>query len=124
MLQVGMIGLGTMGAPMARNLARTGLLHAVWNRTPNKAKALAEELRVKAPATPAELARQFAIDAPPSSAHPMLTLRPARMKTPARGGRLKELRKFYPQALRLRQARPASPRPNRDKVAGSGTAKG
>ncbi len=58
MLKVGMIGLGTMGAPMARNLARAGLLHAVWNRTPNKAKALAEELRVEAPATPAELAQK------------------------------------------------------------------
>lgn len=58
MLHVGMIGLGTMGAPMARNLARAGLLHAVWNRTPAKAKALAEELGVKAAATPAELAWQ------------------------------------------------------------------
>ena len=41
---------------MARNLHRAGLLQAVWNRTPDKARALAMELRVTAPPTLAELA--------------------------------------------------------------------
>jgi len=41
---------------MARNLHRAGLLQAVWNRTPDKARALAMELRVTAPPTLGELA--------------------------------------------------------------------
>jgi 3-hydroxyisobutyrate dehydrogenase len=45
-----------MGAHMARNLHRAGLLAAVWNRTAEKARALAAELGVAAPNTPAELA--------------------------------------------------------------------
>jgi 3-hydroxyisobutyrate dehydrogenase len=45
-----------MGANMARNLQRAGLLAAVWNRTTAKAQALATELKVDAPATVAELA--------------------------------------------------------------------
>lgn len=54
---VGVIGLGAMGAPMARNLARAGLLAAVWNRTPDKAHALTAELGVMCAADPADLAR-------------------------------------------------------------------
>jgi 3-hydroxyisobutyrate dehydrogenase len=46
---------------MARNLHRAGLLTAVWNRTAEKARSLAEELGVAAPATLAELAA--AVDA-------------------------------------------------------------
>jgi 3-hydroxyisobutyrate dehydrogenase len=42
---------------MARNLHRSGLLTAVWNRTPAKAAALAAELHCTPPATPAALAR-------------------------------------------------------------------
>ena len=45
-----------MGAHMARNLKRAGLLTAVWNRTADKARALASELGVSSPATLAELA--------------------------------------------------------------------
>ena len=33
MEKVGFIGLGTMGLPMARNLARQGIALKVWNRT-------------------------------------------------------------------------------------------
>jgi 3-hydroxyisobutyrate dehydrogenase len=40
---VAVLGTGTMGAPMARNLARAGLPVAAWNRTPAKAEALAAE---------------------------------------------------------------------------------
>ena len=47
-----------MGAGMARNLARAGLLAAVWNRTSSKAASLAAELKVAAPATLGELAAQ------------------------------------------------------------------
>jgi len=56
-MRVGFVGLGAMGAHMARNLHRTGLLTAAWNRTPAKAAALAAELGCTAAATPAELAR-------------------------------------------------------------------
>jgi len=44
-LVVGFIGLGTMGAPMARNLARAGFKLRVSTRTAEKARAFAEELR-------------------------------------------------------------------------------
>jgi len=43
-MKAGFIGLGAMGAPMARNLHRAGLLELVWNRTPSVATALAAEL--------------------------------------------------------------------------------
>ncbi len=55
-MRTGFIGLGAMGTPMARNLHRAGLLGAVWNRTPDKARALASELRCQAAESPAELA--------------------------------------------------------------------
>jgi 3-hydroxyisobutyrate dehydrogenase len=57
-MQAGFIGLGAMGANMARNLAKAGLLTAVWNRTSATAEALAEELGLTAAASPADLARQ------------------------------------------------------------------
>jgi 3-hydroxyisobutyrate dehydrogenase len=41
---------------MARNLHRAGLLTQVWNRTPQKARTLAAELGIAAPATLLELA--------------------------------------------------------------------
>jgi 3-hydroxyisobutyrate dehydrogenase len=55
-MHVGFIGLGAMGAPMARNLHRAGLLHGLWNRTSAKATALAAELGCMAATTPAQLA--------------------------------------------------------------------
>jgi 3-hydroxyisobutyrate dehydrogenase len=45
-----------MGLGMARNLHKQGLLAAVWNRTPDKATALAQETGCKAVTNPAELA--------------------------------------------------------------------
>ncbi|HTS01112.1 MAG TPA: NAD(P)-dependent oxidoreductase [Thermoanaerobaculia bacterium] len=56
------VGLGTMGRPMAANLARAGFPLAVTTRTPGKAAAVAKELAeggrdVRAAATPAEAAR-------------------------------------------------------------------
>jgi 3-hydroxyisobutyrate dehydrogenase len=40
---VALLGTGTMGAPMARNLLRAGLTLRVWNRTVDKARALADD---------------------------------------------------------------------------------
>jgi 3-hydroxyisobutyrate dehydrogenase len=60
-MSVAFVGLGAMGTHMARNLSRAGLLTAVWNRTPDKARALAAELKVAAPATLTELASQVDI---------------------------------------------------------------
>jgi 3-hydroxyisobutyrate dehydrogenase len=55
-MQVGFLGLGAMGAHMARNLHKSGMLAAVWNRTAARAASLAAELGCAAPATAAELA--------------------------------------------------------------------
>ena len=42
--RVGFVGLGTMGAPMARNLAKAGFELALATRTAGKARALASEI--------------------------------------------------------------------------------
>jgi 3-hydroxyisobutyrate dehydrogenase len=55
-MKAGIIGLGTMGIGMARNIAKAGYLAGVYNRTTAKAQSLAEELNVIAFATPEELA--------------------------------------------------------------------
>lgn len=57
-MKVGYIGLGAMGQGMARNLAKAGLLHGVYNRTPSKADELAAELQVDAYSSPQALAAQ------------------------------------------------------------------
>ncbi len=53
---VGFIGLGAMGAPIARHLHAAGLLTVVGNRSPAKAQALAAELGVRAAAGAADFA--------------------------------------------------------------------
>ena len=55
-MKVGFIGLGAMGAGMARNLHKHGLLAAVWNRTGEKAQTLAAETGCTAAASPRALA--------------------------------------------------------------------
>src|SRR5262245_16174220 len=55
-MKVGLVGLGAMGLPMARNLHRAGLLSGAFNRTPAKAEALAAETGCRAFASPSELA--------------------------------------------------------------------
>ncbi len=55
-MNVGFIGLGTMGQHMARNLHRAGLLTGVWNRTATKSEAMAAETGCKVFASPAALA--------------------------------------------------------------------
>lgn len=57
-MKTGFLGLGAMGQSMARNLARHGLLEAVWNRSGEKARALATETGCYAAADPAELAQR------------------------------------------------------------------
>jgi 3-hydroxyisobutyrate dehydrogenase len=56
-MKTGVIGLGAMGAPMARNLHRTGYLAAVWNRTMEKSRQLADEIDVPVAVEPAALAQ-------------------------------------------------------------------
>jgi 3-hydroxyisobutyrate dehydrogenase len=55
-MQTGFVGLGAMGAHMARSLHRAGLLNGVWNRTADKAATLARELHCHAFKDLAELA--------------------------------------------------------------------
>lgn len=55
-MKVGFIGLGAMGAPMARYVHNKGLLTAVGNRTQAKADALAAELGVRAARSAANFA--------------------------------------------------------------------
>ena len=56
-MKAGMIGLGAMGTPMARNLAKAGVLTAVYNRTEEKAHRLAQELAVCCAPSPEVLAQ-------------------------------------------------------------------
>ena len=56
-LRVGFLGLGTMGAPMAGNLARAGFPLTVWNRTPAKVEPLLR-LGAKAGKSPAHVAAE------------------------------------------------------------------
>ncbi|MEI2432658.1 MULTISPECIES: NAD(P)-dependent oxidoreductase [Lysobacter] len=55
-MKAGVIGLGAMGAPMARYIHATGGLTAVGNRTQAKADALASELGVRAARSAANFA--------------------------------------------------------------------
>ena len=47
-MRVGFVGLGAMGVHMARNLQKAGLLTGLYNRTAEKARSLAAELKVTA----------------------------------------------------------------------------
>jgi 3-hydroxyisobutyrate dehydrogenase len=60
-MRVGFVGLGAMGLHMARNLHKAGLLAALYNRTAEKATALAGELGV--PACPSLAALAATVDA-------------------------------------------------------------
>ncbi|MGB5425179.1 MAG: NAD(P)-dependent oxidoreductase [Gammaproteobacteria bacterium] len=57
-MKTGVIGLGAMGAPMARNLHKAGHLEAVWNRSCDKAGQLSIELGVRVAENPAALAAE------------------------------------------------------------------
>ena len=61
-MRVGFAGLGRMGAPMARNLAGAGFDLTLWNRTADRAKALAaDDIGARVAETPADLAGQVDI---------------------------------------------------------------
>lgn len=54
-MHIGFAGLGRMGVPMARNLARAGFELTLWNRTGAKAQSLAAELGCTVAESPFEL---------------------------------------------------------------------
>ncbi|WP_299971339.1 NAD(P)-binding domain-containing protein [uncultured Roseobacter sp.] len=56
-MRIGFARLGRMGAPMARNIARSGVDLTVWNRTVSKAQAFADEIGCAVADTPCDLAK-------------------------------------------------------------------
>jgi 3-hydroxyisobutyrate dehydrogenase-like beta-hydroxyacid dehydrogenase len=58
MAKLGFLGLGLMGYPMARNLARAGHQVSVWSNTASKAQQLAKEEKAAAYASPKQVAEQ------------------------------------------------------------------
>lgn len=56
-MKLGFLGLGHMGYPMARVLLRAGHTLAVWNRTRDKAEALATSDGARVAVSPADAAR-------------------------------------------------------------------
>ena len=54
--KIGWIGLGNMGNPMVKNLVKAGFEVTVYNRNPEKSKALQAEVKVEIAASLAELA--------------------------------------------------------------------
>jgi 6-phosphogluconate dehydrogenase (decarboxylating) len=74
MANLGFLGLGLMGYPMARNLLKAGHEVSVWSNTAAKATQLASEAGAKACATPAEVA---AASATPKWPKPSLPARTA-----------------------------------------------
>jgi 3-hydroxyisobutyrate dehydrogenase len=57
-MKTGVIGLGAMGANMARNLAKEGHLLTVYNRTLSTAESIAKECGCSISMTPSDLAKQ------------------------------------------------------------------
>lgn len=57
-MKTGVIGLGAMGASMAKNLAKAGHLETVYNRTLSTAEAVAKDCDCSISMTPNELAAQ------------------------------------------------------------------
>lgn len=61
-MSIGFVGTGPMGAPMARNVLAAGFDVALWNRTPSRARAVADgEPRATVAASPAEVARPVVV---------------------------------------------------------------
>jgi 3-hydroxyisobutyrate dehydrogenase len=57
-MKTGVIGLGAMGAGMARNLAKANHLETIYNRTLSTAESIAKECGCSISMTPGELAEQ------------------------------------------------------------------
>src|ERR687885_2204763 len=66
---IAFLGLGAIGAPMARHLADPPFELTVWNRTREKALDFARDVRARVAASPAEAARgaQFVVTCLPTS---------------------------------------------------------
>jgi 3-hydroxyisobutyrate dehydrogenase len=60
-MQVAFLGLGAIGAPMARHLARPPFALAVWNRTAARAARFAADTGARHAASPADAARGAAV---------------------------------------------------------------
>jgi 3-hydroxyisobutyrate dehydrogenase len=60
MESIAFVGLGTMGAAMAANLARAGFAVSAWNRTPGRAAEL-DDLGVERSSTPAAAASKSTV---------------------------------------------------------------
>ena len=60
-MNVSFLGLGAIGAPMARHLAKPPFALTVWNRTTARATAFAAESGVHAAGSPADAARGAAV---------------------------------------------------------------
>jgi 3-hydroxyisobutyrate dehydrogenase len=60
-MHVAFLGLGAIGAPMARHLAADPFTLTVWNRTRARADALAREVRARVADSPAGAARGAAV---------------------------------------------------------------
>lgn len=58
MAQIGFLGLGTMGYPMAQHLLKAGHTVALWSKTSRKAEELAKEGHATVCATPREVAER------------------------------------------------------------------
>ena len=56
-MNVSFLGLGAIGAPMARHLAKPPHTLTVWNRTAERARAFGDETGARVAATPADAAR-------------------------------------------------------------------
>jgi 3-hydroxyisobutyrate dehydrogenase len=59
--RVGFIGLGTMGGPMATNLAKAGKAPVVYDQSPAATAALAQQPGVTVATSPADVARHSAV---------------------------------------------------------------
>ena len=55
---VGFVGLGSMGLPMATNIAAAGFPLVVWNRTPSKSETMTARSGARVAASPAILAAE------------------------------------------------------------------
>lgn len=60
-MKVGLIGLGAMGLGMANNLAKAGLLSAIYNRTEKKAEDFSSQLNIPFYKSPQQLAEHVDI---------------------------------------------------------------
>ncbi len=60
-MNVGFVGLGAIGLPMARRIADAGFTLAVWNRSPGKADAVPRAASVRVASTPADAGRNASV---------------------------------------------------------------